>query len=599
MRALLPAAALAGLLAVAAPAGAADCPNAGAVEVPGAERQELACLDDLTTAGTQTNGPHRPQRLGGRCTPAARATRPACPGLQVDGYFPDTSTTNTHARLEPRRAVRDPAARTTGTASSSITGAPGVRKQYANDFVISDWVLARGYAFASTDKGNTGTQLLPRRRGARRRDRRVAPARDRADARGQGGRRAAATAAPPARTYMTGISNGGYLTRWQLENRPDLYDGGVDWEGTLLRARRAEPVHLPAGRAASTTPRYRARATRRRTSAMLAAGFAPGLGVPVGRPLRRLLGPHAAHLPRGVRPRATTARSRPASRSASPARRTATPTTTTPSRPAAGAATRSRKVVADRAHRQADAHAARHARRAAADPRPTPTSTRAWSRGRARGDLHRYYVVEERQPRRRPLRRASRTGCGRSCRATARRSSRSSAGSSAARRRRRTRPSREPRGGDVVNECALPAARRRAPSGARRRAPGGPARRPPARPRPRAALRLAAARPPPRRTASARAAGSCCPAGVTRRRRVRRRSSRPGQARPADDLGAAHAAAARLHVPLERHLPLARRGSAAGGCGSSRASTATPRSPPGAARTVRVRAAVRRRPARG
>jgi hypothetical protein len=38
----------------------------------------------------------------------------------------------------------------------------------------------------------------------------------------------------PARTWMTGISNGGYLTRWQLENHPELYDGGVDWEGTLM-----------------------------------------------------------------------------------------------------------------------------------------------------------------------------------------------------------------------------------------------------------------------------------------------------------------------------------------------------------------------------
>jgi hypothetical protein len=40
----------------------------------------------------------------------------------------------------------------------------------------------------------------------------------------------------PERTWMTGISNSGYLTRWQLENRPELFDGGVDWEGTLFRA---------------------------------------------------------------------------------------------------------------------------------------------------------------------------------------------------------------------------------------------------------------------------------------------------------------------------------------------------------------------------
>lgn len=40
---------------------------------------------------------------------------------------------------------------------------------------------------------------------------------------------------PPSRTLVTGMSNGGYLVRWQLENRPELYDGGVDWEGTLWR----------------------------------------------------------------------------------------------------------------------------------------------------------------------------------------------------------------------------------------------------------------------------------------------------------------------------------------------------------------------------
>jgi len=40
----------------------------------------------------------------------------------------------------------------------------------------------------------------------------------------------------PRRTYVTGISNGGHLTRWQLEHHPELYDGGVDREGTLWTA---------------------------------------------------------------------------------------------------------------------------------------------------------------------------------------------------------------------------------------------------------------------------------------------------------------------------------------------------------------------------
>ena len=35
-----------------------------------------------------------------------------------------------------------------------------LREQYANDVIISDWVLAQGYAFASTDKGNSGNSFF-------------------------------------------------------------------------------------------------------------------------------------------------------------------------------------------------------------------------------------------------------------------------------------------------------------------------------------------------------------------------------------------------------------------------------------------------------
>ena len=91
----------------------------------------------------------------------------------------------------------------------------------------------------------------------------------------------------PARTYMAGISNGGYLTRWQLENRPELYDGGVDWEGTLFDADGPEPVHLPADRADATTRRTRDRrpgGARRDDRRRLRAR----LGVPVGRTTTRV-----------------------------------------------------------------------------------------------------------------------------------------------------------------------------------------------------------------------------------------------------------------------------------------------------------------------
>ena len=70
----------------------------------------------------------------------------------------------------------------------------------------------------------------------------------------------------PDRMYMAGISNGGYLTRWQLENRPDLYDGGLDWEGTLFRADGPQPAHLPADRAEAATRRTPRPATRLRTT---------------------------------------------------------------------------------------------------------------------------------------------------------------------------------------------------------------------------------------------------------------------------------------------------------------------------------------------
>jgi predicted esterase len=112
---------------------------------------------------------------------------------------------------------------------------PGNREQYANDRAIADWVLARGYAFAATDKGNTGVGFF---RDGKRPGDAIAEWNFRVT---QLTRAVKAVAAqrycrPPSRTIATGLSNGGYLVRWQLENHPELYDGGVDWEGTLWTA---------------------------------------------------------------------------------------------------------------------------------------------------------------------------------------------------------------------------------------------------------------------------------------------------------------------------------------------------------------------------
>jgi hypothetical protein len=264
-------------LLLAVPLGAAAVPASAdpactAPAVPGAERQVAACLDDLTTAGTVASGHTNPDDWAG--LHAAGTTNPSgVPGVQVDGYFPDDSTTNANHgwNHDSQFVVRLP---DDWNGRLVVSGAPGTRRQYANDFVIGDWVLAQGYAFASTDKGNTGAAFY--RDGSapggsirewHHRVTQLTKATKKVVAEHYGVR--------PRRTYMFGISNGGYLTRWQIENRPGLYDGGLDWEGTLLRAEGPNLLtYLPA--ALKHYPAYAATGDQGAHDAIIAAGFAPG-----------------------------------------------------------------------------------------------------------------------------------------------------------------------------------------------------------------------------------------------------------------------------------------------------------------------------------
>lgn len=262
---------VAGALVAALPAPASASAGRCRVDVPGAEKSVAECLDDLTTTGTLESG-HTVVADWAGLTSAGLPVPGRVPGVQVDGYFPDSSTSNANHgwNHDSQFVLRLPDRWNGGLV---VAGAPGVRRQYANDRAIGDQALAEGYAFAATDKGNTGaafytdggrpgdalaewntrvTQLTVAAKGALTR---------------HYGR-------PPARTLAAGLSNGGYLVRWQLENRPWLYDGGVDWEGTLWRADGPNLFTFlpPALRA---YPAYAAGSASAHQS-ILDAGFAPG-----------------------------------------------------------------------------------------------------------------------------------------------------------------------------------------------------------------------------------------------------------------------------------------------------------------------------------
>ncbi|MFE0538159.1 tannase/feruloyl esterase family alpha/beta hydrolase [Streptomyces nigra] len=234
----LAAALLAAALGGPGPASAATgtgqhCAHQDRLRVPGAAFQQTACLADLTTTGL-AGTPYTD--MADQAGLTARDTRKpsGVPGVQIDGYFPDSSRFNsTHGwNHDAQFVIRLPDRWNGGLV---VTGAPGTRKQYATDTAISDQVLAQGYAYAATDKGNSGADFY---RDGRRAGDAIVEWNTRTTQLTRAARKAVAQryGHAPRRTYMTGISNGGYLTRWQLENHPELYDGGVDWEGALWTA---------------------------------------------------------------------------------------------------------------------------------------------------------------------------------------------------------------------------------------------------------------------------------------------------------------------------------------------------------------------------
>ena len=133
-----------------------------------------------------------------------------------------------------------------------VAGASGTRSEFNGDFAWSDYVVQQGYAYASQNKGVLNLQLTtaadplgcrlnpasgvfvhfydndpgqPFTRWAEFMIKAARLAKDGVKA-GYGHH--------PRYTYAVGTSNGGYQVRRAIETAPDLFDGGVDWEGTFV-----------------------------------------------------------------------------------------------------------------------------------------------------------------------------------------------------------------------------------------------------------------------------------------------------------------------------------------------------------------------------
>ena len=133
-----------------------------------------------------------------------------------------------------------------------VGGAPSQRSEFTNDYGWSDYVVQKGYAYASQNKGVLNFQLTT---SADPLGCRLNPAsltyvhfydNDPGKPFTQWAKYMidAATLArtgikgtyggPPKYTYAVGTSNGGYQVRRAVELAPKLFDGGVDWEGTYV-----------------------------------------------------------------------------------------------------------------------------------------------------------------------------------------------------------------------------------------------------------------------------------------------------------------------------------------------------------------------------
>lgn len=191
-------------------------------------------------------------------SPAAQAV----PGVQYTGSYAPGQ----------RYVVRVPSG---WNGSLIVAGTPATRNEFSNDLVWGEFALARGYAFAASNKGVAVNATLEIAADVA--DRRAAypipfdsggllsqglalhfgmlsPRRIPIDAWNTDYHALVVFArdllarfhAPPARVYAVGLSNGGAQVRTLLERHPELVDGGVEWAGVYWTPEHNLLDELPA-----------------------------------------------------------------------------------------------------------------------------------------------------------------------------------------------------------------------------------------------------------------------------------------------------------------------------------------------------------------
>lgn len=319
-RVVVVAAVAAALSLSAAGATSAASPCERVLAELGSRLAEAACVasPDLTTANPATTPADNalpglpkfaftPQSDRAVISPPAGARTPvtrAVPGIQVEARIGDD------ALGQARIVIRVP---DDWNGRLVVAGASGTRSEFNGDFAWSDYVVQQGYAYVSQNKGvynlmmSSASDPLACR---------LNPAsavyvhfydNDPGQEFGRWTRFMAEAAAigrsaleirhgrTPERTYAVGTSNGGYQVRRAVESAPELFDGGVDWEGTFVDA--SEPnvlTTLPA--AVLNFPDYVKSGYDPAGTAfanLRAAGLPPDLSVTSGGVAKHLLGLYA------------------------------------------------------------------------------------------------------------------------------------------------------------------------------------------------------------------------------------------------------------------------------------------------------------------